>query len=106
MHNAALAGVLESSVSWNAELDSSFTAALIKAVTGAFERFNDGLLASFNDWEKIMLKYGREQMEIKAALSYASDRNQRLAHIYRHTKKLRTRRKYAKMILNAWRKPN
>lgn len=46
------------------------------------------------------------QIELVAAVEYARADHQQWVHIYRHTKKKRTRKKYEKKILQHWRNSN
>lgn len=44
----------------------------------------------------------KTEIEFRFALAYAQIKHPKLAHIYTHTKKKRTKKKYYKLIMSAW----
>ena len=77
-----------------------------EAITRAWNNLTDTMAAAaevFTAWIKTVAEEIQARNELKTAVRWASAYNRPLAYRYRHTKKKRTRKKYAKRILTWYR---
>ena len=84
--------------------EAVFNRELAEAITRAWNNLTDTMAAAaevFTAWIKTVAEEIQARNELKTAVRWASVYNRPLAYRYRHTKKKRTRKKYAKLIL-AW----
>ena len=84
--------------------EAVFNRELAESITMAWNNLTDTMAAAaevFTAWIKTVAEEIQARNELKTAVRWASAYNRPLAYRYRHTKKKRTRKKYAKRIL-AW----
>lgn len=74
----------------------------VKSLTGAWDAVCTAIERAERRWPRVW-QAARVALEFQEAMRWASVYNRPLAYRYRHTKKKRTRKKYAKRILTWYR---